>query len=276
MYKVVINGKPISKSNFKVVNKQGKVFMPSSGKDAKYKEYEEEIIRVCRGLYKDEVIDEQSILVLKLYFGDKRIRDVHNYPKSICDGLEKSGLVLNDTLLKPVIIEEFYDKENPRAEIYIYKVSEYDFSYKLKPLKDKSYAIMTQVDGNPISKSNFKLAKENGTSWMPKQGKYAKYSNYENEVAWACRCAHRGAPIDEPMILILNLYFKDKRKRDIHNYPKSICDGIEKGGIITNDSLFKKIILQEYIDTKNPRVEIGIFPMSNFDIRYDIKEKENA
>ena len=55
--------------------------------------------------------------------------DLHNYPKRICDGIEKSGIIKNDKQLKPVLLFDFIDKDNPRVEIELYPISEYDVSY---------------------------------------------------------------------------------------------------------------------------------------------------
>lgn len=268
MIKIVIPGKPLSKSNSKAINKYGKSYIPEE-----YKEYENRVIQACRQAYKGEPINEKSIMILKLYFADKRIRDAHNYPKSICDGIEKSGLIANDKLFKPVVIQEYRVKSNPRAEVEIYKQSEYDFDFKLKPLKDKSYYVPVTVPGNPVSKSNFKLNKSSGKAWMPTKGKYRKFNDYEMLVGWECMQSHKGNPIEDESILILDLYFNQNRTRDIHNYPKSICDGIEKGGTIKNDSLFKEIVIREFIDKENPRAEIAICPKSNFELKYEITKK---
>lgn len=265
MIKIIVPGKPLSKSNSKAINKYGKSYIPNE-----FKEYEDRVIHACKTCYNGLPIEEKCILILKLYFPDKRIRDVHNYPKSICDGIEKSGLISNDKLFKPVVIQEYFSKDNPRAEIEIYKQSEYDFDFKLKPLKDKSYYVPVTVHGNPVSKSNFKLNKNGGKAWMPTKGKYRKYNDYEMIVGWECMQAHKGEPIDEPCILVLDLYFNQNRTRDIHNYPKSICDGIEKGGTIKNDSQFKEIVIREFIDKENPRVEIAVLPKSNFELKYTI------
>lgn len=270
MIKIVIPGKPMSKSNSKAIGKHGKSYIPDE-----YKAYEELIAYCCKNQYNGEQINEQSILVLKLFFADNRIRDVHNYPKSICDGLEKSGLISNDKFFKPVLIQEFKDKENPRAEVEIYPSSEYDFDFILKVLNDKSYCVLVDVPGNPISKSNFKLNKKNGKGWMPTKGKYRKYNDYEMIVGWECMQKHKGAPIDEECILVMKLFFDNKRTRDIHNYPKSICDGIEKGGTIKNDSLFKEIVIIDGYDKDNPRVELAICPKSNFELKYNLKRKED-
>lgn len=271
MIKIVIPGKPMSKSNSKAINKYGKSYIPSE-----YKEYEDKVKMACRKAYKGEPIDEKCIMILKLYFADKRNRDAHNYPKSICDGIEKSGLISNDKLFKPVYIKEYRVDSNPRAEVEIYKQSEYDYKFKLKPLKDKSCYTPITVPGNPVSKSNFKLNKNGGKAWMPTKGKYRKYNDYEMQVAWECMQAHKANPIDVESILVLDLYFNQNRTRDIHNYPKSICDGIEKGGVITNDSLFKEIVIREFVDKENPRAEIAILPKTDFKLEYTIKEKEKV
>lgn len=60
---------------------------------------------------------------------------------------------------------------------------------------------------------------------------------------------------------------------DLHNYPKSICDGIEKSGIIKNDKQLKPVLLFDYIDKENPRVEIEFYPISEYNIEYTISKK---
>lgn len=41
----------------------------------------------------------------------------------------KSGIIKNDKQLKPVLLFDFIDKDNPRVEIELYPISEYDVSY---------------------------------------------------------------------------------------------------------------------------------------------------
>lgn len=274
MIKIVIPGHPVSKSNYKAFRADGRAYMASKGNDAKYKNYEELIALSCRNSYKGEPIDEECILVIKLYFKNNKKGDAHNYPKSICDGIEKSGLIKNDCLFKPVIVEEYLDKENPRVEVEVYKQSKYELEYKIHPLYEDAKPLLITVPGNPVSKSNFKLQSHTGKAWMPTRGKHAKYSEYETTIAWETLAAKRNTPtLDEPCILTLDLFFKTNHKRDVHNYTKSICDGIEKGNAITDDKHFKPIYINGGIDTKNPRAEIGIYPQSKFKFEYLIKEK---
>ena len=55
---------------------------------------------------------------IKLYFGDKRRRDIDNYGKLLLDSL--SGVIYEDDIqIQKMTVEKFYDKENPRIEITI-------------------------------------------------------------------------------------------------------------------------------------------------------------
>ena len=249
--------------------------MASKGDDAKHKNYEQLIAWACKQGYKGPTIDEECILLIRLFFKNNKKGDAHNYPKSICDGIEKSGLIANDCLFKPVLIEEYIDKDNPRVEAYIFKISEYELDYKITPKTEDAKPLNIIVPGNPVSKSNFKLKSHTGRAWMPTKGKHAKYSQYETSVAWEALVANRGnKTLDEPCILTLDLFFNTAHKRDVHNYPKSICDGIEKGNVITNDKHFKPIYINGQLDKKNPRAEIGIYPQSKFDFSYEILKRQ--
>ncbi len=132
MIKLIIPGRPISKSNFKLKNIHGKTWMPSTGKYSKYLAYENMIAGYINAQYQGDIIEEDLITIIRLYFPNKKMGDLHNYPKSICDGIEKSGIIKNDKQLKPVLLFDFIDKENPRVEIELYKKSEYDVNYTIK------------------------------------------------------------------------------------------------------------------------------------------------
>jgi Holliday junction resolvase RusA-like endonuclease len=108
---------------------------------------------------------------------------------------------------------------------------------------------------------------------MPAKGKHSKYLAYENMIAGYINQQYQGEQIEEDLITVLKLYFPDKRMGDLHNYPKSICDGIEKSGIIKNDKQLKPVLLFNYIDKEEPRVEIFLYPVSKYDVSYTITEK---
>lgn len=57
---------------------------------------------------------------VKLFFGDKRVRDWDNFHKLSMDSL--TGIVWeDDSQIMKATVEKFYDKKNPRIEIIIKK-----------------------------------------------------------------------------------------------------------------------------------------------------------
>lgn len=133
--KVIVKGSPISKSNFKLFNMQGRAILPfSSGKyHDRYALYEEEIALNTRLQNPNLILDEALIAVLKVYYkSSKRHPDTNNITKSIFDGIEKSGLIVNDAQIRRIIIEEFYDKENPRFELELFGESSFYMDYSIK------------------------------------------------------------------------------------------------------------------------------------------------
>ena len=134
--KVIVPGSPISKSNFKLHNKDGRAILPyNTGKSHdRYALYEEEIAYYARLQNPDVILDESLIAVLKVYYkSEKRHPDTTNITKSIFDGIEKSGLIVNDAQIRRIIVEEFYDKENPRFELELFGESEFSVSYSITP-----------------------------------------------------------------------------------------------------------------------------------------------
>ncbi|ABR49760.1 endodeoxyribonuclease RusA [Alkaliphilus metalliredigens QYMF] len=127
------------------------------------------------------------------------------------------------------------------------------------------------IPGRPVSKSNFKLTHKNGQVWMPKSGKHSRYVAYENMIAGYINQQYAGPQLTQQLITILRLYFPDRRMGDLHNYPKSICDGIEKSGIISNDKQLRPVLLFDFIDSENPRVEIELYDFEKFQVHYQIK-----
>lgn len=137
--KVVVKGSPISKSNFKLFNINGRAILPfNSGKyHDRYALYEEEIAYECRIQNPGLVLSEALIAVLKVYYkSKKRHPDTNNITKSIFDGVEKSGLIVNDAQVRRLIIEEFYDEENPRFELELFAESIYKMDYSIIKLSN--------------------------------------------------------------------------------------------------------------------------------------------
>lgn len=136
--KIIVLGSPISKSNFKLHNKSGRAILPSNSGQAhdKYALYEEEIAYYARSQNPNVILDEALIAILKVYYkSDKRHPDTANITKSIFDGIEKSGIIVNDAQIRKIVTEEFYDKENPRFELEFYGESQFEVSYVIKERK---------------------------------------------------------------------------------------------------------------------------------------------
>lgn len=163
--KIIVPGSPISKSNFKLHNKNGRAILPyNTGKSYdRYALYEEEIAYYANIQNPGVVLEESLIAILKVYYkSEKRHPDTANITKSIFDGIEKSGLIVNDAQIRRIITEEFYDKENPRFELEFFGESEYEVSYKItkKNISDEKILYSPIKKAIPIPKetSNNKVS----------------------------------------------------------------------------------------------------------------------
>lgn len=154
--KVVVKGSPITKSNFKLHNKDGRAILPyNSGKyHDRYALYEQEIAYVARVQNPTVVFTESLIAILKVYYkSEKRHPDTINISKSIFDGIEKSGLIINDAQIVKIIVEEYYDKEDPRFELELYPLSKFSLSFSIKQREDElSPTTYSSLKKSPIKK----------------------------------------------------------------------------------------------------------------------------
>ncbi|GAA0069732.1 RusA family crossover junction endodeoxyribonuclease [Clostridium sardiniense] len=151
--KVVVKGSPITKSNFKLHNKDGRAILPyNTGKyHDRYALYEQEIAYVARVQNPSTVFTESLIAILKVYYkSEKRHPDTINISKSIFDGIEKSGLIINDAQIVKIIVEEYYDKEDPRFELELFPLSQFELSFSIKERDEK----LEERNYSPIKKSS--------------------------------------------------------------------------------------------------------------------------
>jgi Holliday junction resolvase RusA-like endonuclease len=165
--KVIIKGSPISKSNFKLFNMNGRAILPyNSGKyHDRYALYEEEIAYQCRIQNSNIFLTESLIAVLKVYYKSiKRHPDTNNITKSIFDGIEKSGLIVNDAQVTRLIIEEFYDTENPRFELELFGESTYAMDYKIVEKKEVEQPINYDPPSNKKNTIGSKVNKSNSVA----------------------------------------------------------------------------------------------------------------
>jgi len=157
--KVVVPGTPISKSNFKMVSKEGRFFLPKNtgSYSDRYDVYESTIALLARAQNPGVVFTDALIAVLKVFYKSvKRHPDTNNITKSIFDGIEKSGLIINDAQVTRLVIEEYYDKENPRFELELYKESQFNLEFTVyrreTPIQVKNYEPPANTKGKISSK----------------------------------------------------------------------------------------------------------------------------
>lgn len=186
--KVVVNGSPISKSNFKLFNAKGRAILPfNSGKyNDRYAVYEQTIAYEARSQNRNLTLTEALIAVLKVYYkSQKRHPDTNNITKSIFDGIEKSGLIINDAQIRRLIIEEYYDKENPRFELELYCESMYNMCYTI----EKKANIDIPIEYSCPSNSPYRMKSIKNCTNIAK----GKISNSESTK----RCSICGKKIDK-------------------------------------------------------------------------------
>lgn len=149
--KITVAGSPITKSNFKLMSVNGRAILPSnSGKyHDRYALYEEEIAYNARVQNPGVTLSESLIAVLKVFYkSSKRHPDTNNITKSIFDGVEKSGLIVNDAQIRRLVIEEYYDKENPRFELELFGESVYSLSYNIEEKQEACAPISYEPPSN--------------------------------------------------------------------------------------------------------------------------------
>lgn len=133
------------------------------------------------------------------------------------------------------------------------------------------------IKGSPITKSNFKLSNKNGRSILPyASGKYHdRYALYEEQIAYEARVQNPRVELTESLIAVLKVFYKSKKRHpDTTNIPKSIFDGVEKSGLIINDAQVRKLIIEEFYDSENPRFELELFAESIYNIKYSILKND--
>ncbi|MBE6062285.1 MAG: RusA family crossover junction endodeoxyribonuclease [Clostridium butyricum] len=182
--KIIVKGSPITKSNFKLHNTNGRAILPdNSGKyHDRYALYEQEISLIARSQNPDVVFTESLIAILKVYYkSEKRHPDTINITKSIFDGIEKSGLIVNDAQIRRIITEEFYDKENPRFELELYPESKFNIDYsickKKEPSKPVLYSSLRKNLSDNLSKTTLSSKSTKKTALLKQSSSTEKICN---------------------------------------------------------------------------------------------------
>lgn len=164
--KIIVKGTPITKSNFKMVNKDGRVFLPSNSGTShdRYANYETTISLTARTQNPGVVLDESLIAILKVFYkSEKRHPDTINITKSIFDGIEKSGIILNDSQIRRIVIEEYYDKENPRFELELFGESLFNLDFSVLKREDKKEPLLYKEGNNKVYSKPYTSSDSNKT-----------------------------------------------------------------------------------------------------------------
>ncbi len=80
--------------------------------------------------------------------------------------------------------------------------------------------------------------------YMTKEGQDCKEA-----YKWEIRSQYRGKPLTEPVSVIIELYWDDKRKRDVDNFNKLILDA-GSGLLWKDDSQITELVIRKYSGKK--------------------------
>ncbi len=117
---IILPGQPLSTNHVYKHTCRGN--FPTMYMDKKGKLLKEQYAWEAKSQWKGAIIEEDLSVTIKLYFGDKRKRDVDNYNKLVLDAL--SGVVYkDDEQIQILVVSKHYDKENPRIEVAVHNLS---------------------------------------------------------------------------------------------------------------------------------------------------------
>jgi len=111
------------------------------------------------------------------------------------------------------------------------------------------------LKGNPQSTNHIYKSVCRGkfaSVYMSQPGKTLK-----EDYGWQIKSQYKGKPLTGSVDLRLELFFGDKRIRDIDNYNKLVLDACS-GLLWIDDSQIESLLIIKNIDVKNPRVELVI------------------
>lgn len=111
--------------------------------------------------------------------------------------------------------------------------------------------------GKPVPKQRPRFDRRSGRTFTP-----AKTRRYEAHVAGVANLAarrmgagHRGF-FKARIRAVVEVYFPDRRRRDVDNVAKSVLDGIQRGQLIADDLQVDELTVRRHLDRENPRVEV--------------------
>lgn len=85
--------------------------------------------------------------------------------------------------------------------------------------------------------------------------KREKYRAWQDSTAWAIKsqlgALEQPAPLNCPLLSVIHIIARDKRRRDYDNVAKCVNDALQIGGAITDDSLIKCAFSYSTLDRDN-------------------------
>ena len=110
--RIILKGQPLSTNH--IYRHAGKfTYMTAEGKSLK-ESYQWQAKVQC----KQKMFASEIKVKIKLFFGDKRKRDIDNHNKIVLDSLTNIVWV-DDSLIMELYIIKDYDKQDPRVELEI-------------------------------------------------------------------------------------------------------------------------------------------------------------
>jgi Holliday junction resolvase RusA-like endonuclease len=119
---LILKGKPKSTSHIYKMTCRGRfasMYMSADGKALK-----ESYAWQAKEQWKEPVLIGDIYVSMKIYFDTKRKSDIDNFNKLTFDSL--TGIVWqDDSQIRKILIEKFYDKNSPRIEICVHPFISY-------------------------------------------------------------------------------------------------------------------------------------------------------
>jgi len=120
MADITLSGEPKSTSHIYQYACRGR--FPTMYMTAKGKAIKEAYQWEAKSQWEGKPIEGDIQVYAKIYFGTKRRCDVDNFSKIMLDSLTGIAWV-DDSQIRRMTVEKFYDKDNPRIEI---EINQYD------------------------------------------------------------------------------------------------------------------------------------------------------
>ena len=111
------------------------------------------------------------------------------------------------------------------------------------------------IPGEAVPKGRPRLNRKTMTLYTPRETK-----QYEEMVALVAQSTHARSDVNTPVSVTITIYTSKKKPADVDNASKSILDGLQKGGLLENDSQVCELHIRR-VHSENPKVDITVNPV---------------